>query len=487
MIEKPEDIAKWRKTIKGALGNKYFKKYLEERGKFCVEIGFSDSGRYEGQLVAAHAIEDLQLGLRQELDDADLQGVKIVVYNTHGESLNRGNHPCSFSDRQDYILSPKAREVVDIPEESFQGIEGYELFATPEMALNTIYQLVSKLTKPASTEELGDPFYSDEYRSFIKEFFGIAKKAEEKMVADKDYLAFLNLYGSNHTKKKGSRAKMNADKGASGDSHIKSPDKIRAIENNDIFIQMAALINVFLGFGEAMRNDKEKFSELYRESPRFKLFIRALNYALEATNIDSLYMHVEARDPETYRDRAKVASSPNRKRYLMKTAEDLKKTGGYFEAKRFIAEVRHEWLRFGDDIKTLCSSESSESCCKITQETKDELDISHAISAACQMKMYELASRVSKFEASGGVSRASVLAAVHELDISRAVKELEDAYPFSEKNNTTVESTKPATFNVKNDYTYEEQHKEIFEPVLNLYGIIQSCSTTIGQLIGFTG
>jgi phosphoenolpyruvate carboxylase len=63
------------------------------RGRFAIQTGFSDAGRFIGQLPASLAIERLQIQLARHLDAADMTGIEALVFNTHGESAGRGCHP----------------------------------------------------------------------------------------------------------------------------------------------------------------------------------------------------------------------------------------------------------------------------------------------------------------------------------------------------------------------------------------------------------
>ena len=90
-------------VISTLLKNNHFKKYVLNRKKLSVQTGFSDAGRYLGQSAAVLSIENLQRKIAKLLHDYNLSKVKLLIFNTHGESIGRGGHPISLTDRLNYV------------------------------------------------------------------------------------------------------------------------------------------------------------------------------------------------------------------------------------------------------------------------------------------------------------------------------------------------------------------------------------------------
>ena len=65
-------------------------------GRLCLQFGYSDSGRYVGQLAASYLIERLRLKIAETLKRHGVTGVDVVLFDTHGESIGRGAHPNSL-------------------------------------------------------------------------------------------------------------------------------------------------------------------------------------------------------------------------------------------------------------------------------------------------------------------------------------------------------------------------------------------------------
>ncbi|WP_233848962.1 phosphoenolpyruvate carboxylase [Paraburkholderia sp. HD33-4] len=113
-----------------ALNSPHYRAYLQLHGRIALQFGYSDSGRYVGQLAASFLIERLRLKIAQTLERHGLDGVEVVLFDTHGESIGRGAHPGSLADRLKYLSPTASRHALNdaglpVREESaFQGATG---------------------------------------------------------------------------------------------------------------------------------------------------------------------------------------------------------------------------------------------------------------------------------------------------------------------------------------------------------------------------
>ena len=118
--------------------------YVRRRGRLAIQTGFSDAGRFIGQIAANMAIERLQIKIAQCLKSRVEDEIALLFFNTHGESLGRGGAQSTMADRQNFIMTPfvRARAAeIGVPlyhQSSFQGGDGYRLFGTPALAQATI-------------------------------------------------------------------------------------------------------------------------------------------------------------------------------------------------------------------------------------------------------------------------------------------------------------------------------------------------------------
>jgi len=92
--------------LDAVLAEPAYRDYARRRGRVAVQTGFSDAGRFVGQVPAALAIERLQGRLAEAMAANGLSDVSALVFNTGGESMGRGCHPSSIDDRFDWQMSP---------------------------------------------------------------------------------------------------------------------------------------------------------------------------------------------------------------------------------------------------------------------------------------------------------------------------------------------------------------------------------------------
>ena len=80
--------------------------------------------------------------------DHNLTDVKLLIFNTHGESIGRGGHPVSLLDRLKYVNCNYTRKKLKewkinlIQEISFQGGDGYQHFMNHDLALASVARIV---------------------------------------------------------------------------------------------------------------------------------------------------------------------------------------------------------------------------------------------------------------------------------------------------------------------------------------------------------
>ena len=153
------------RLLDALLAEPAYQAYARRRGRVAVQTGFSDAGRFVGQIPASLAIERLQGRLAAAMEANGLTEVAALIFDTHGESMGRGAHPSSFADRLEWPLSPWARRrfaragIALEPEVSFQGGDGYLFFATPELALATLTRIAALSPAQTDVQAPVDPFY----------------------------------------------------------------------------------------------------------------------------------------------------------------------------------------------------------------------------------------------------------------------------------------------------------------------------------------
>jgi phosphoenolpyruvate carboxylase len=419
LFETEQGLARGEAVFEEALRSPLYRAHLERQGRLAVEFGFSDSGRFIGQMAASFRIERLRLRIAELLQREGLSHLEVVLFDTHGESIGRGGHPCSLADRLRYAAPPRSRAEfagrgVRVREEtSFQGGEGYLPLFTPTAALATVRGVLEFAYGPEPEAE-GDPIYAAP--GFASDFFATIQAAFSDLVEDPDYAALLGLFDTRLLFRTGSRPEQRQREGESGPRTLRSVGELRAIPNNGVLQQLGYLANSVYGVGRAALKEPGRFAEMLETSPRFH---RALEMALVAFDLGDLLVleaYVATVDPALWlaRWRAEPARAG-----VHETLERLTGRLALHEPlERTLREIGAEHRRL-DSLEGLAES-----------PRRRRLLLLHAIRAGVLQRIAELSAALPPFPLNQGISREAVQEQLLRLDIPAAAARLREAFPL---------------------------------------------------------
>ena len=267
LFETAEAHERGATVLEEALRSPHYRAYLRQTGRLALQFGYSDSGRYVGQLAASYLIERLRLKIADTLARFGVSGVEVVLFDTHGESVGRGGHPGSLNDRLKYLSPTASRQAMNkaglaVREEAaFQGGDGYLLFGTPALALATIARIAEHTFHPAAGP-IEDPIYADP--DFVADFFATVQAGMQQLVEDAGYAALLGAFGPALIDATGSRPSARQSDGVA--TRIGHPRELRAIPNNAILQQIGWCANTLQGLGAAAARHPETFAEMREEA-----------------------------------------------------------------------------------------------------------------------------------------------------------------------------------------------------------------------------
>lgn len=426
LFETAEALNNGGRIIEKMLSNPVYRDYITKRGVFAIQTGFSDAGRFMGQLPATLSIERLQSHLAAALSRHGLEDTTAIVFNTHGESMGRGGHPGTLKERIDYVMSPWAIcqfEKKNIPlchETSFQGGDGFLWFQTQQLAHATVTSIVTARHADRTTA-LDDPFYKD--RDFSWDVFRTLSAEQETLYNNPDYVSLLSGFGQNLLVPTGSRAV----KRASGKDKVATfdPRQLRAIPHNAILQQFGTPANVFHGLGRASRIDPEKFASFLSHSDRAKSLFGLAAKASQRTNISILTGYGRLFDPGFWISRALSGNEPLLSGKCLEVAETLKTS---------------EWRAQITDLANSLRIDLFEATPLIDNEILEDdqgLKILHALRLAVIMKMLILATDLPAFNESG-VSQLDILQRLQSFEVNAIISDLQNIYPSQKQANDWV-------------------------------------------------
>jgi phosphoenolpyruvate carboxylase len=475
LFETADALEEGARVLDEALRSPHYRAYLQATGKLALQFGYSDSGRYVGQLAASYLIERLRMKIADTLKRHDVTGVEVILFDTHGESIGRGSHPGSLSDRLKYLSPTASRRALNqarlpVREESaFQGGDGYLLFGTPELALATIARVAEHAFHPAAGK-IEDPVYAD--ADFAADFFATVRANMEELVEDKGYAALLGAFGPALLDPTGSRPSARQTDGMGAAARIRHPSELRAIPNNAILQQVGWCANTLQGIGHAASRHPEIFADMHANSRRFRRALDLATHALAHSDIEVLRAVIDSLDPGTWLDRAAHTRRPGRREALVAVARALERLDIWAEAQSMFRRIQadHLALRVAwPDAPRMKAREV----------------LLHALRLALIQRIWLLSTDIPDFAPRFGITRQGMDAAILRLDIEPALKLLGEIFPNTPDPAAGLDFAEPNA--PRSVAAYAREHAEIFEPIKRLFALVREIATAISHEVGAFG
>jgi phosphoenolpyruvate carboxylase len=475
LFETAEALEQGANVLEEALRSPHYRAYLQSTGRLALQFGYSDSGRYVGQLAASYLIERLRLKIGQTLARHGISGVEVILFDTHGESIGRGAHPGSLADRLKYLSPTASRQALfraglSVREESaFQGGDGYLLFGTPELASATITRIAEQTYHPAAGP-IEDPVYADP--DFSADFFATVRAGMEALVEDAGYGSLLGAFGPALFDRTGSRPAARQADGMAGAARIRHPRELRAIPNNAILQQLGWCANTLQGLGAAAARHPETFAEMRQKSRRFHRALDLAAHALAHSNIDVLRAVIATLDPGTWLDRAAHTRRPGRREALVGVARALERLNIWADAQSMFRRISADHL-------------SLRVAWPDAPHMKTREVLLHALRLALIHRIWLLSTEISDFSPRHGVTRPVLEAAILRLDIDTSLQLLAEIFPAAPDASADYDYCEPAP--PRGTTAYAREHHEIFAPMRRWFAMVREIATAITHDVGALG
>jgi len=475
------------RVIDECLQNPAFATYVRQRGRLCIQTGFSDAGRHLGQTVAAISVEWLRLKLAELLRQRGFDDVELVIFDTHGESIGRGGHPEDFRARLEYIASPVSRQNfaqagIRVKEEaSFQGGDGYLYFITPDVALASVTRILEYMLPIPSDDVESDPAYRQD-EDYVKEFFITIRRFNEDVMNDPAYAALLDTFGGNLLFTSGSRPVKREHEGLAQRVNLSHPKEMRAIPHNGILQQLGMLANTVGGVGQAIARDPERFQRLYQSSPRCRRLLGMVDWALAFTDLEALKCYVDLFDPGQWLSRAYQAKDPAAAVELRHVAEHLEGDRVYEKLAKIYRVFQRDMLDLREGLALVGLPQA-----KISDETRMNLRLMHGLRIALIMRIFTLTAHIPDFSDQHNITRQQLVSKIFHLEIDDAMRKLNTIFPKVEQLKFEGDFGEAATYVGDWHQTYEREHQAIFGPIAGLYTLVRRLSSGIIHTVGALG
>lgn len=477
LFETPDALEQGARVIGGLLQTESYRRLIAERGRLCVQTGFSDSGRFIGQIPAALAIERLQGQLAELMRAEGLDKIEVRIFDTHGESMGRGGHPGSLRDRFAYLLSPwvraryQERDLALVHETSFQGGDGYVLFGSRQLAFASLAAMLQSGQVDAGAAK-DDRFYSD--FDFSKDYFERVKSYQARLFEDANYRAALGAFGTNLLPGTGSR-KSQRQYDSGRDGRVALAD-MRAIPQNAILQQLGYVLNVVSGIGDTVRYERERFAEMYAHSDRTRRLMSLVSDARRLSSIKTLVAYANLFDDAFWVTRPNQDQEPHLKEPCLFLGDLLRGDPRHDAMMHLASYLRKDSVHLHDVLRTIRSDATG-----TVDDGRMELDLLQAIRIALIKHIYLLAARVPRFSARNDVTQTEIMDLVLSLRVEEAVVQLKAAFPVSRPKSTDFQVDEPATYSGEDRSDYAAINQTLIDPMLEAYRVVLEITVGIAH------
>lgn len=467
------------------LAEDIFRDYARKRGRIAIQTGFSDAGRFIGQIPASLAIERLQGRLAEAMVENELTDVAALIFNTHGEGMGRGAHPASFQDRLEWPLSPWAQRrfaragIRLEPEASFQGGDGYLPFYSPELALATLSRIAELAPTTTDTDAPVDPFYRRTDLSL--DFYRAIKEHQHDHLESRTYSRAITSFGLGLLPATGSRvSRRQSDINADREMSLR---QIRAIPHNAILQQLGYPVNIIAGIGTAAAGKYDDIAELLIDSPRGRQIIRLVRSSNALASIKTVAAYGELFNSAYWASRPYRGTEDHLARACETLAEYLIQDDRNGVFRRLASRLRVDGLKL-HRLLDLMPDENAESS---REELRRTIGVLQSLRLALMQHMFLKAVSVPAFSRANDVSRSDVLEMVFTLRIDEALAQLRRAYPvdFPRKEDFSVDE--PGEYPQGHGEGYAAIRRDYIDPIETSQALSVRISTAIANLFGAHG
>jgi len=485
LFETDEALERGARIIEELLENKHYYEYVKKRGRLCIQAGYSDAGRYLGQVAAGLGIERLRIKMTRLWEKFDLEGVELVIFDTGGESLGRGAHPEGFNGRLDYKHSHEARRQIiqnNIrykQEFSLQGGDGYLWLQTPDLAFATVTRVLENMLIVPSDEP--DPFYQD--TDWSLDFFLTAKDYNSRIAQDPDYIKLLSLLGTDISYPSGSRMTLRREEGVLNRG-LEKLSQIRAIPNNMLLHQLGFLANSVGGIGTALDQDADGFWNMYEQSPRLRHIMKLAFGAMKLTDEDLLGAYMAMFRPRYWMHCARYEEDSHDHQRMLRLAKMLEKHGAYESFNRIELKLREDLMYLRDGLK---QREIETAGYQLSDDERADYLILHILRMTLTQKIFLLITRIPRFRDRKGISVDDLMMQILQFHVPAALGILRQIFPTEASYTTDPENPEKATFTSDNAHGYEYENRRIFDEIESCYDQIRRISLAISAYVGAIG
>lgn len=483
LFETAVGLERGDRVIAELIDNPHFLDYIKRQGRFCLQLGFSDSGRYIGQPAASLAIERFKLRLIRLWKARGLGDIQLLFFDTHGESIGRGAYPGALKDRFTYTQPPRVRQALaelERPEKhevSFQGGEGFLWFLSEETALATLTDFLD--VRFAHHDADNDVLYEE--KGWSLDFFLTLVEYQNRLTDDPGYIRLIDSIGRSLLYPTGSRS-MRRQSGSVMHQRLERISQIRAIPHNAVLQQLGYLANSCAGLGTAIERAPDKFNAVFSGSERLRIITSMAMNALARSDVGIIESYAKLLSPGYWLDRCDEAQSEGERSSLRRLSTVIE---GLFDSDSIDACIRD--LRRDAGMMTDCLEEDCDRAILDIKGVDQELFALHEMRIGLIQFIFMKAMDVPRFSSRFDFSLEELLVELLHLEVPDTVARLREIFPEAITQENTSGYGEEVSYQGGRMSGYAEVHRTIFDQLEQAYELVLALSGLIALKAGAFG
>ncbi|MET0240764.1 MAG: phosphoenolpyruvate carboxylase [Sphingobium sp.] len=483
LFETPSALEHGGRFLDALLAEPTYRDYARIRGRVAIQTGYSDAGRFVGQIPAALALERLQGRLARAMEKNGMERVSALIFNTHGESMGRGCYPGKMVDRLTWPMSHWARDQFArraVPlemEASYQGGDGFLYFKAPEIALATLTRIAE--AHFSITAQESDPFY--ERTDISLDFYRSVRAVQNTFLEWRSYARSITAFGLSLLPQTGSRkSRRQSDLAAEREMGLR---QIRAIPHNAILQQLGYPINVIAGVGTASGEEPDLIASLLGESVRGRQVIGLLRAANRLSSIKTVAAYGELFNSAYWASRPYRGMESHLANPCLALAERLESDDRAGEFRRLVSRMRVDGLKLHSLLARLPHEEEDDG----REAVRRSLGVLHALRLALIQHMFLHVVQVPQFARSNDISRDDVINMVFALRTEEAVAQLRRAYPVTAPEHADFSVDEPSDYPDRHGQPYSDIRMRLIDPIEQADMLVRQITTAVANVFGALG
>ncbi|MDH5188201.1 MAG: hypothetical protein OEW37_04510, partial [Rhodospirillaceae bacterium] len=229
--------------------------------------------------------------------------------------------------------------------------------------------------------------------------------------------------------------------------------------------------------------DFDRFTEVYQSSDRVSRFINMAAYARHLSSLDALHGYISLFDPAIWLRRSRIEKDQTRAEQMQHLAHLLRHSSSHEKLNRTYRIFLNDTIYLD---KGLASIQNENMLPAVATTTYPDLTLLHGLRVALIHEVFLIVARLPRFS-DMAESSDDVINEILHLDIKHALEILKRAFPISEAPADAKSFGEEATYQTDIEHGYEREHRELFQPLSDIYDLIRRISTAVAHMSGAVG